>query len=155
MSNLQTIFRAGFVRRWHANPDLCHTGDRLDGHHARVARIILALHPDPSVALLKAALTHDDGESVTGDIPAPAKDGDSAAEHSARCDIWGDDCFAKLDVIELRWLKFADKLDAYMWAKHHAPHSMDIDEWRAARVWVLCSAIAIEVLDEVEGALGL
>ena len=40
MTNINSIFRAGFVRRWHSNPDLCHTADRIDGHSARVARIM-------------------------------------------------------------------------------------------------------------------
>ena len=30
MTNLTSIFRAGFVRRWHSNADLCHTVDRDD-----------------------------------------------------------------------------------------------------------------------------
>lgn len=37
-ANITDIFRAGLVRRWHCNPDLAHTVDRIDGHGARVAR---------------------------------------------------------------------------------------------------------------------
>ncbi len=61
---LNTQFRASFVRRWHTNPDLAQTVDTLAGHGGRVARIIIKLWPDSSVALLHWALVHDDGESV-------------------------------------------------------------------------------------------
>ena len=70
---LDAQFRASFVRRWHTNPDLAQTVDTLAGHGGRVARIILKLWPDSSLALLHWALVHDDGESVVGDVPAPAK----------------------------------------------------------------------------------
>jgi len=32
---------AGSVHRWHTNPAFCATGDRVDGHSARVALLIL------------------------------------------------------------------------------------------------------------------
>ena len=141
MTNLNSIFRAGFVRRWHSNPDLCHTVDRIDGHSARVARIILALHPSPSVALIRAALTHDDGESVTGDMSAVCKHGNpqllsllARVEYIARTDLWGLD--PNLVLADIQWLKFADRLDAYMWAAHHAPHIMDRDEWPELLAWI-------------------
>lgn len=134
--DLLKIFRAGFVHRWHTNPDLAHTNDRIDGHSARVARIILALHPDPSVDLLRAALIHDDGESVVGDIPAPFKNSMGghhvSAEAEAALDLWGGrDVSVSAD--DRRWLKFADRLDAYMWAAHHAPYVLTGDGWPEAR----------------------
>jgi len=140
---LRNIFRAGFVRRWHTNPDLAHTCDRIDGHSARVARFILALHPKPSAALLEAALTHDDGESVVGDMPYSAKRGSLGvelrdAEVRAASALWGGSPLLQGD--DMRWLKFADRLDAYMWAAHHAPHVMDRDGWPEAREWLLDEA---------------
>ena len=141
MTNLNSIFRAGFVRRWHSNPDLCHTVDRIDGHSARVARIILALHPSPSVALIRAALTHDDGESVTGDMSAVCKHGNpqlaemlAEAEYAARRALWGPPQY--MPQCDRNWLKFADRLDAYMWAAHHAPHIMDRDDWPELLAWI-------------------
>ena len=141
MTNLTSIFRAGFVRRWHSNPDLCHTVDRIDGHSARVARIILALHPSPSVALIRAALTHDDGESVTGDMSAVMKRNNpfiaahlARAEGVARRALWGHE--PDLSDTDRDWLKFADRLDAYMWAAHHAPHIMDRDDWPELLAWI-------------------
>jgi len=138
---IRNIFRAGFVRRWHSNPDLCHTVDRIDGHSARVARIILALHPSPSVALIRAALTHDDGESVTGDMSAVMKQQNpviasilALAEGVARRALWGHE--PDLSDRDRNWLKFADRLDAYMWAAHHAPHIMDRDGWPELLAWI-------------------
>lgn len=161
---LHRIFLAGFVRRWHANPDLAHTVDRIDGHSARVARIILALHPDPTVALLKAALTHDDGEIVTGDVPWGAKQNPdlksalNVAEFNARNDLWPVD---KCTADDHRWINFADRLDAYMWASHHAPHVLHRDGWPEAKDWLqdeanvlACLAPFIITMDSLAEARG-
>lgn len=128
--NLERIFYAGLTRRWHTNARLSGTCDRLDGHQARVARIILALWPDASRELLIAALTHDDGEWITGDIPATFGKTDDQASHEAAAyiTIWGDK-FMRLREWDLPRLQFADKLDAYQWASHHAPHIMGKPEW--------------------------
>lgn len=136
---LIAIFHAGRVQRWHTNPWLSRSGDSLDGHHGRVARLLLALHPSPSVTLLRAALTHDDGESVTGDLPGPfkAKWQDTAfglLEAQAAARLWGGEF--PVTPLEAQWLLFADRLDAYMWVQHHAPECMARDEWREAAEWL-------------------
>lgn len=135
MADLLAIFRAGFVQRWHTHPDLSHTNDRIDGHSARVARIILALNPDPSLALIRSALIHDDGESVVGDMPHGGKAGRLGAEYThaegtAMRQLWG--ATPKLPGDDLLWLQFADRLDAYMWAMHHAPKLIKRAEWQDA-----------------------
>ena len=56
--DLQAILSGGYCTRWHANADLAHIRETLAEHHARVAQIILALHPAPSLALIDAALHH-------------------------------------------------------------------------------------------------
>ncbi len=148
MTELHRIFRAGRVRRWHTNADLAHTSDPIDGHSGRVARIILALHANPSAALLRAALTHDDGEHAVGDIRAPAKDEHPSLSHwldaeeaRARKSLWGDDPI--LTEVEKKWLYYADRKDALMWAQTHAPHALSGDGWPEA----------IERLRELEGEL--
>lgn len=156
--DLTAIFRAGFVRRWHTNPDLAHTCDRIDGHGARVARIILAWNPDPSLELIKAALIHDDGESVVGDMPYPAKTGRLATEYChaegvASRKIWGDaPMLSKPN--DGTWLKFADRLDAYMWAAHHAPHIMDSDGWPEALEWLVEAAADLGCLARLLDTIG-
>ena len=159
--SLLKAFRAGFVRRWHTNPDLAHTNDRIDGHSARVARIVLMLHPNPSVALIRECLIHDDGESVVGDVKAPTKDANpkwaadlASMEMDARSRLWGRSEKANCTDLDYRWLKFADRLDAYMWAKHHAPHVLSGDGWPRALEWLEATATAFEVLDQVRSAIG-
>ena len=139
---LNTQFRPSFVRRWHTNPDLAQTVDTLAGHGGRVARIILKLWPDSSAALLQWALVHDDGESVVGDVPAPTKRGmDSEQERAALDRIWPG--LPELTPDEYERLRFADRLDAYMWAKHHAQHTLDSDGWPECRRWLFVRAEAL------------
>jgi len=154
---LARIFHAGCVVRWHTNPWLSHTDDRIDGHSARVARLILAMHPDPSFDLIKAALTHDDGESVTGDVPATAKNSRFGyelrlEEERARTELWGDDPALTYD--EHLWLSFADKLDAYMWAQHHAPHVLRDYDWQEARDVLIGKAERLGVTEYVREVVG-
>jgi len=158
--SIRKAFLAGFVRRWHTNPDLAHTCDRIDGHAGRVARIILMMHPEPSVELIRAALIHDDGESVVGDVKAPSKDKypvlfDAFAELESIeiYEMW-DVHIDGLNEIDSQWLKFADRLDAYMWAQHHAPHVMGQDGWPEALKWLDQQAVALgcvpQFIDAVE-----
>jgi 5'-deoxynucleotidase YfbR-like HD superfamily hydrolase len=156
--SLEKAFRAGFVRRWHMNPELCHTVDRVDGHAGRVARIILMLNPGVSVGLLRSALIHDDGESVVGDVKAPSKeefpiiaDALEELECMARGQIWGVEHMDHPVGNDAVWLKFADRLDAFMWAKHHAPHVMNSDGWPAAKSWLLTEAARLNVSDKIDG----
>lgn len=161
--SLQSAFRAGFVRRWHTNPDLAHTCDRIDGHAGRVARIIIMLHPNPSFDLIRAALIHDDGESETGDLSATFKDRISVecmwqindAESKAAEMIWGDALGYRITGSDLEWLRFADRLDAFMWARHHAPHVLDGVGWPEARLWLEITSIELECADapEFQGVL--
>lgn len=149
MTRLHQAFLAGRVWRWHSNPGLAHTGDRVDGHSARVARIILLLHPNPSPELIRAALIHDDGEHAVGDMRAPLKlerpdiaEALDQIEARAVAAIWGDPA-AMLSADERVWLRLADRLDAYMWAKHHGAN-MGRDGWPDARASLSEMAFALE-----------
>jgi len=159
--SLYQAFRAGFVRRWHTNPELAHTNDRIDGHAGRVARIILMIHPNPTVDLIRAALIHDDGEGVVGDMKAPTKDAFPVIadaleemEYIARCEIWGQHHIDHPGQNDGKWLKFADRLDAYMWAQHHAPSVLSGDGWPEARAWLEGQAIALGVSDHLHQTIG-
>lgn len=150
--DIQRVFYAGLTTRWHTNPHLAQTCDRLDGHQGRVARLILALFPDASRDLLIAALTHDDGESVTGDIPATY--GKMLAqiedEVRAKTDIWGYETLPLLSSLNARRLKLADKLDAYMWAEHHAPAVvLNNPEWSEAWQEIVKLAVELGVEDRL------
>lgn len=150
-TDIQRVFYAGLTTRWHTNPHLAQTCDRLDGHQGRVARLILALFPDASRDLLIAALTHDDGESVTGDIPAtyPKSDRHKVAEAFAQRDIWGSG-MPLLSYTDGQRLRLADKLDAYMWAEHHAPAVvLDNGEWSEAWQEIVKLAVELGVEDRL------
>ena len=140
-------FRASFVRRWHTHPELAQTVDTLAGHGGRVARIILKLWPDASANLLQWALVHDDGESVVGDVPALAKGASviHEQERAALDRIWPG--LPELTPDEYERLRFADRLDAWMWAKHHAPHVQDSDGWPESRrcIFIQAEALGVEV----------
>ena len=125
---------ACMVRRWHANPALAHTNDPLNGHGGRMAVLALVCWPDASRELIIACITHDLGESVTGDIPFGAPNKDNAAEQLA-LEALG---FGKwLDPVRKARLLWLDRLDAYYWATHHAPWLVvTAPEWVQAWRWI-------------------
>lgn len=141
-ADLQRVFNAGRVRRWHSNPDMSWCEDYNDAHQGRVARLILALHPKPRPLLIAAALTHDDGEIAAGDIGFEAKAANPgfrqmahALEDKATCEMWGlpagqTPC-QSLTTDERAWVKFADQLDSYMWMMHKNPNLQFCDDWCA------------------------
>ena len=148
-----TPWLATFVTRWHSGasaPYLAHTQDRIGGHSGRMG--ILALHywPDCSRDLLVACLTHDLGEYSTADVPAPAKIDylrgmldDLEAEALSAMGIK----FPELDSTDRDRLKFLDRLDAYLWADHHAPQLMIRADWLAdlSQLIELADAVGVEL----------
>ena len=152
MSNIEPseLWLSGRVLRWHTSPRMSSTQDRLDGHHGRVAQIILERHPDPSVGLLRAALTHDAGEMDVGDIPSKMKRNmPDVVERLARVEAVCRDTIAGTfpDLSESdqkTWLDWADRLDAFLWAQFHGEDMTTLD-WRLAR----------EEIARLEAMLGL
>ena len=148
-----TPWLATFVNRWHSGasaPYLAHTNDRIGGHSGRMG--ILALHywPDCSRDLLVACLTHDMGEYMTADVPAPAKTDylramldDLEAEALSAMGI----TFPALDDTDQLRLKFLDRIDAYLWADHHAPQLMIRADWLAdlSQLLELADAVGVEL----------
>ena len=161
--DLARMFTAARVRRWHTNPVLSDTSDHLDGHQGRVARIILALHPDPSAELLACALTHDDGEWAIGDWATPIKSRLKTTaprlleiierdEREGRIEVWGERVVRwerALTDDDREWLVFADKLDALMWCAFHNPVLFGKAEWPAARAWVHGRAADLGIGEQV------
>jgi hypothetical protein len=153
---------AGMLHRWHTHPHLAGTVDRLDGHQGRVAKIMLKFWPDTSREALILALAHDDGESGTADIPGAAK-GEmpmdlrgqfERMEIECRNALWSGFTGKYSPLIrstEVDRFSFADKLDAYMWAEHHAPHIMCHKEWQDAAQWLCGRAHDLGVFNIVEG----
>ncbi len=141
---------ASFVRRWHANPDLCDMIDPVGWHGGRMA--ILALHywPDASRALLVACLTHDLGELGPGDVPHSAKRRDATLKATLdRLEVVEladmGMCFDLNDPQDRRRLKWLDRLDAYLMARKHRPELMQRADWRLDEAWVWHEAQAMGV----------
>lgn len=133
-----TKWKAGFVRRWHSNPDLCGTIDPTDGHSARVVKLALMLQPDLSRDAIIYAISHDDGECGLGDVsglwkrnnPELAKQLQvSEAENRATLGINLPD----ISEHELRIVDAADKIDAYLWMMHHNPKLAETEDWKTAK----------------------
>jgi 5'-deoxynucleotidase YfbR-like HD superfamily hydrolase len=89
---------------------------------------------DPNAELLAACVTHDLGEYVTGDVPYGSPNKDSNAELDALEDMG---MLYPLCPEDSDKLKLLDLLDAYLWARHHAPFAMVSHEWIDHREKVL------------------
>ena len=123
-----------FVLRESGNIERCHNvphhGSYSVGLHSYgVANIILVLHPDPTIRLVRAALWHDSPERYLGDLPAPAKwynpkmaEEYSLAEDQVISRMGLDDPLFHLTSDEEKWLKGADRLDLLFWCREQ--HSM-------------------------------
>jgi len=132
---------ATFTRRWHANPDMCHTIDPVGAHSGRMGVLALQLFgASASRELLAACLCHDLGEHVTGDVAWPAK---QDAELGAALDRIEEAALVSMGMsytiapADQRRLKYLDRLDAYLWADHHSPHIMGRDGWPEALAWLV------------------
>lgn len=155
--NLSSILRGGYCTRWHANPDMAHIRETLAEHHARVAQILLALHPSPSLALIDAALHHDAGEPLVGDLPQPFKAAFPlvAAQHAA-CE---DEALASLGLahrlnrLDADWLKLADRLAALAHVAKVAPHLLGSSGWPGDRGMAMTMARHLGCADAVADML--
>ena len=131
---IHPIYRSGSVARWHTNPDV--PAQTLADHHGRVAQIILFFWPKAPSSLLYAALHHDCGEMITGDVPSPAKDANpalKAALSQAEADARKDMGIASF-VADFPMLRFADRLEAYTYVALHCHHLLGQPEWVKALV---------------------
>lgn len=130
------IYYSTMVRRWHTNPHMSHTVDPTGYHSGRMAILALAIWPDASRDLLASCLTHDLGEYASGDIPWGSYDVKREADRFA--DEWSSDNgianYLSLKPHERVKLKFLDRLDAYLWARHHnAEYVNNSVDWKIQR----------------------
>ena len=114
--SLASLYTAGEVRRWHANPAMARHVQTNADHQGRCVQLLLLLNPSPSLALLRAVALHDVGE-VMGDLPYPVKlanpavaAGHAMVETAARQRICGSDPW--LTAEERAWLRLVDRLEA-------------------------------------------
>lgn len=145
---MTTPWLATMTRRWHCNSDLSHTVDPVGYHGGRMAVMALEFWGDgASRALLVACVCHDLGEHATGDVPAPAKADKKLAKALRRLEGKALDDLGlafKLNKRDKRRLQYLDRVDAYKWAQHHAPHILGREEWVAAKEWLYAERERIE-----------
>jgi 5'-deoxynucleotidase YfbR-like HD superfamily hydrolase len=84
--------------------------------------MLLVLHPNPSMDLVKALLWHDGGERWVGDMPAPAKWYDALlgevydrAELSALQTWEMYDGFLGMKDEDYQWLNAIDRIELWLW----------------------------------------
>ena len=159
-SPLANSWTGHMVARYHANPRFAHLGQTTAAHSHGVASIIALLHPQASAALLKAALFHDLGERITGDIPHPAKAAHPAfaralsdLERRAMIDLIGSDPLACLDAVDHQWLKLADRLEAILFCAWHDPASLARPDWAGSVAALIAQAADLGVADPVQAAI--
>ena len=152
------LYRSGFVRRYHTHPTLGAHG-QTNGHHQwGVAALIVALHPNPSRELLMAALFHDAGEYLTGDLPYSFKmffpkvyEAVSREEEAECADMLGRGLL--LEARDRDWLKMCDRLEAVLFVGLVEPARLAEPDWRECVSSVVRMAAGLGVEDEVRGML--
>lgn len=113
---------AGNVRRCHVVP---HHGEYTVGKHSYDAvSMLLVMHPDPSIHLIKALLWHDGAERWVGDMPAPAKlYNEELGQAYAQAEWFAMrawelyDAFEFLTEDDLLWLRTIDSLELWAWCQ--------------------------------------
>jgi len=148
-----SLWRSGFVNRWHANPDhrLRNSGDTTAAHSQRVAVLMMQLFGSEVDAQdVRYALLHDAPECETGDMPrgCGAKEALRSAEEN-----W----FGRHDMaLSGDWaIKLCDSLDAILFCHLVAPDLLARDDWRAHIAEVRGLAEKLRVLDDVHRLLAL
>lgn len=113
---------AGGVTRWHTMP---HLGEQSVAEHSgQAVSLILMLHPNPSISLVKAMSWHDTAERHVGDVPAPVRRVNKEfSDHYERCEeefmkethpaAWN--AIGSLTALEFAWLKAVDVLELIMY----------------------------------------
>lgn len=115
---LKFIYHGGKVKRYHTSDTL--TAQTVAEHSFGVAWLCVLLKPLASRELLLAALAHDLGERILGDIPSPAKrlypDIKRALDDAEQdlLDEAGLDFPSNLTTEELTILKIADIFDGML-----------------------------------------
>jgi hypothetical protein len=139
---VQSTREAGQVVRYHAIP---HSKQQNDAEHSwNALNLILLLHPNPSVELIKAVQWHDVAERWTGDMPSTAKDEPGVRDwmHKLEGEVYRR-LFPSSALLpeELRWLHGVDHVEAYLFCREnsHEPHLAEICKREAIvikRLWV-------------------
>lgn len=136
---VQATREAGAVQRFHVAR---HTRNYDVAQHTFGAlNLLLILHPNPSIELVRAVMWHDVAERWTGDIPATAKwmsEELKAGSDRLEARILGHlGLEQKLNEEEERWLKAVDTLDAWLWCRENSsdPHVYNVGHTYIHYLW--------------------
>lgn len=150
------LYLSSFVRRWHTDARLAPTGQTLGHHQWGVATLVLLLHPNPSRSLILAALTHDAGEMLTGDVPWAFKKFYGGGGLAEAVEIAGeaerDDMLGfrlEIEETEQVWLTMCDSLEALLYVSVHDPVRLNEPNWRGLRNLIEGWAFALGVAGPV------
>jgi hypothetical protein len=109
----------GMVRRCHAIPH--HGLYNIAQHSFGAVSLLLLLHPNPSLNLIKALQWHDVAERWLGDMPGPAKtvNGDlgEVYERVESRVLFQLGLSPDLQPEEQHWLKAMDVLELWLWCR--------------------------------------
>lgn len=159
-ADVVNLYRSGAVRRYHTNVALGPLGQTNADHQGRCVQLLLALHPAPSVALIRAVAFHDVGEMFVGDLPMIFKrDSPQFADYHAEIEaghrgaMLGADPLDGLGVADLRWCKFIDSLEAWCFCATHAPGEIGRNGWPEQAERLLLIAWAISPDGDLQGRL--
>lgn len=133
--DLPAILASGYVTRWHHDPQMALAPvEHVAAHHCRVAQIILALHPSPSLAMIDAALHHDCGEMGVGDVSGVAKIWNAKLAHEIEMTERVTRRFMRVDLVvseeDRDWLRYADMRAAYEHVHHVRQDLLATRDWQ-------------------------
>lgn len=122
LTQIRATREAGTVRRCHIVPH--HGQYNIAQHSYGAVSLLLLLHPDPSLNLIKAVQWHDVGERWLGDMPAPAKF--CNPELGAIYEATEEQLLKSLQLLpelteeETSWLKAVDTLELLLWCREES-----------------------------------
>ena len=155
--DLFVLWMSGFTRRWHMNPAMSRFDDYVCGHQGRCAQLVISMFPDHSLALLRAAVTHDAAEYFVGDLAAPFKawggefvEMHADLEHGVldRMGFAQQLCFKDRDR-----LGFVDRLDALLFVRLHNPVEAAREGWPEVEAMLREMAQGLGCVDALHGLL--
>lgn len=113
---VEFLRQSAYVKRMHVNRIV---GDYTSHEHVcNMTNMLLLLHPEPTVRLVKLVQWHDSGEFGSGDVPSPAKgfagfgDANNVVEEAVRQSFGLE--LEDVTAEEARWVKALDWLELYL-----------------------------------------
>jgi len=146
------VWRSGFVRRWHANPDLAHTAQVNAQHQWGCAVLAMKLFPG-DYDLLKACLMHDCGEVDVGDVSGPVKEADPDLSRALRRAESMKMEELGIDYARRPELKLIDMLEAWLWVCKHDQRLIWRGEWLDQKDEIQRRAAALGVSNLVQNIM--